>query len=171
MNYLTELLASHHDRKAFSCGNKMLDDYFHYQAGQDIKRKLAVCFVCTDQESGLVLGYYTLANNSIPQYWIPEDFKKKLPRSYENIPATLMGRLAVDTRFQGKGNGRMLLIDAFKRSYEVSKQAGSFAIVVDPVDEDAFRFYKKYGFLILPDSGKMFLPMKTVKILFDSTES
>lgn len=166
MNYLTELLASHHDRKAFSCGKKMLDDYFYYQAGQDIKRRLSVCFVYPYLEAGLVRGYYTLANNSIPQSWIPEAFTKKLPWSCKSIPTTLMGRLAVDTRFQGQGTGKMLLIDALRRSYEASEQAGSFAVVVDPVDEEASRFYEKYGFLTLPDSGKMFIPMKTVKRLF-----
>lgn len=167
MNCLTEKLASRHDRKAFSCGKKMLDDYFYNQAGQDIRRRLSVCFVYPGPEAGLVRGYYTLANNSIPQRWIPETISKKLPRSYGNIPTTLMGRLAVDTRFQGKGIGKILLIDALKRSYEASEQAGSFAVVVDPMDEEASRFYEKYGFLALPDSGKMFMPMKTVKSLFE----
>ncbi len=166
MNYLTEILALHHNRKAFSCGKKTLDDYFYYQVGQDIKRRLSVCFIYPDTKAGLVRGYYTLANNSIPQSWIPEAFTKKFPWSYKNIPTTLMGRLAVDVRFQGKGIGKMLLIDALKRSYEASQQAGSFAVVVDPVDEEASRFYEKYEFLKLPDSGKMFMPMKTVERLF-----
>lgn len=53
------------------------------------------------------------------------------------------------------------------RSYEVSKSIGSFAVVVDPIDEDTIRFYDKYGFIKLADSGKMFLPMNTIKTLFD----
>jgi hypothetical protein len=73
-----------------------------------------------------------------------------------------MGRLAVDTRFQGIGLGKLLLIDALFRSYEISKSIGSFAVVVDPLNEEAERFYPKYGFILLPDSCKMFLPMKTV---------
>ena len=60
----------------------------------------------------------------------------------------------------------MLLIDALSRSYEISKSVGSFAVVVDPLDEDAEKFYFKYGFILLPDSRKMFLPMKTIGKLF-----
>lgn len=167
MNHITETLNSGHRKNEFSCGKEMLDNYLHRQANQDIKRKLSACFVIIDQETNLLKGYYTLANNSIPQEIIPEEYKKKLPKSYSSIPATLLGRLAIDSRFQGKGIGKLLLIDALKRSYEISKTIGSFAVVVDPLDIDAERFYSKYGFIKLPDSGKMFLPMTTIRELFD----
>ena len=77
----------------------------------------------------------------------------------------MYGRLAVDKRFQGKGIGRILLIDALKRSYEISESIGSFAVVVDPIDDDAIKFYEKFGFIKLPDSGKMFIAMQTLKEL------
>ncbi|MDY0199055.1 MAG: GNAT family N-acetyltransferase [Tenuifilaceae bacterium] len=115
----------------------------------------------------LLKGYYTLANNSLSQELIPTVFIKKLPNSYKSIPTTLLGRLAIDTRFQNQGIGKLLVVDALKRSYETSKSIGSFAVVVDPIDESAERFYNKYGFIKLPDSGKMFLPMNTIKSLFE----
>jgi len=167
MNELTESLNSSHRKKEFSCGKDMLDNYLQKQANQDIKKKLSVCFVLKDEETNLLKGYYTLANNSIPQNLIPNEFKKKLPKSYTSIPTTLLGRLAIDNRFQGKGVGKLLLIDALKRSYIISKSIGSFAVIVDPLDKDAERFYDKYGFISLPDSGKMFLPMNTIKTLFE----
>lgn len=167
MNKLTENLNSNHRKKEFSCGKEMLDDYLHKQANQDIKRKLSACFVLNDIETNLLKGYYTLANNSLAQELIPEEFQKKLPSSYKSIPTTLLGRLAIDNRFQKQGVGKLLLIDALKRSYEISKSIGSFAVVVDPIDEDAERFYDKYGFIKLPDSGKMFLSMNTIKTLFE----
>lgn len=167
MKDLTEHLNSNHRKKEFSCGNVMLDDYLHKQANQDIKRKLSVCFVLVDEETNLLKGYYTLANNSISQEFIPEEFQKKLPNSYQSIPTTLLGRLAIDHRFQKQGVGKLLLIDALKKSYETSKNIGSFAVVVDPIDNDAELFYDKYGFIKLPDSGKMFLPMNTIKSLFE----
>jgi GNAT superfamily N-acetyltransferase len=83
-----------------------------------------------------------------------------------SIPTTLLGRLAIDKKQQGKGLGKILLIDALKRSYEVAHEIGSFAIVVDPIDEVAERFYEKYDFIPLPDSGKMFITIKTLKLLF-----
>ncbi|MEL6634322.1 MAG: GNAT family N-acetyltransferase, partial [Bacteroidota bacterium] len=84
------------------------------------------------------------------------------PPSYHNLPVTLMGRLAVSLNFQGQKLGELLLIDALKRSYSVSREIGSMAVVVDPVDESAIKFYEKYGFVLLPDSGKLFLAMKTI---------
>ncbi len=167
MNELTENLNSNHRKKEFSCEKEILDNYLHKQANQDIKRKLSACFVLNDKETDLLKGYYTLANNSLAQKLIPEEFQKKLPNSYKSIPTTLLGRLATDNRFKKQGVGKLLLVDALKRSYEISKSIGSFAVVVDPIDEDAERFYYKYGFIKLPDSGKMFLPMNTIKTLFE----
>jgi predicted GNAT family N-acyltransferase len=167
MSQITENLNSRHRKNEFSCGKQILDTYLHRQANQDIKRKLSACFVIIDQESNLIKGYYTLSNNSIPQKFIPKKFQKRLPKTYSFIPTTLLGRLAIDIHFQGKGIGKLLLIDALKRSFEISKSIGSFAVIVDPLDKEAEMFYDKYGFIELPDSGKMFLPMKTIKELFE----
>lgn len=169
MNEFTENLKSTHRKKEFSCGKEMLDNYLHKQANRDIKRKLSVCFVLNDKETNLIKGYYTLASNSIHQGLIPNEFQKKLPSSYKSIPTILLGRLAIDNRFQKQGLGKLLLVDALKRSCEISRSLGSYAIVVDPIDKDAEKFYNKYGFLKLPDSGKMFLPMNTIKTLFDTS--
>lgn len=167
MNPLTEVLNPKHKKKEFSCGKQILDNYLHRQANQDVKRKLSACFVIEETKSGLIQGYYTLANNSLPLSLIPADLQKKLPKSCSSIPTTLLGRLAIDCRFQGEGLGRLLLIDALYKSYEISKTVGSFAVVVDPIDKDAENFYEKYGFIKLPDSGKMFLAMQTIKNLFE----
>lgn len=166
MNQISEPLNSTHKKSNFSCGKEMLDVYIHKQANQDVKRKLSACFVINEKETNLIKGYYTLSNNSIPSKFVPNQIQKKLPRSYESIPTTLLGRLAIDNRFQGQGTGKLILIDALKRSYEISKTIGSFAVIVDPIDQDAENFYEKYGFIKLPDSGKMFLPMKTISQLF-----
>jgi GNAT superfamily N-acetyltransferase len=139
---------------------------FHKQASQDIKRKLSLCFILPDINFD-IKGYYTLSNDSIPQEDLPEEIKKKMPKSYVNLPTTLLGRLAVDKSFRGQGLGELLLLDALRRCYNVSIESiGSMAVVVDPLDLDAVGFYKKYGFIELFDSGKMFLPMKTVSALF-----
>lgn len=164
--YISEILSSDHNKKAFSCGIGMLDNYLYKQAKQDISRKLSACFVIVDTESNFLKGYYTLSNSGIPQTIIPDTFRKRLPKSYLSIPTTLLGRLAIDHRFQGKGVGKLLLLDALKRSYDSSKNVGSFAVVVDPIDRSAEGFYSRYGFIKLPHSGKMFLPMGTILKLF-----
>lgn len=167
MSQISEPLNSTHKKSDFSCGKEMLDTYIQKQANQDVKRKLSACFVINETETNLIKGYYTLSNNSVASEFIPEQIRIKLPRSYETIPTTLLGRLAIDDRFQGQGIGKLILIDALKRSYEISKTIGSFAVVVDPIDQEAENFYNKYGFIKLPDSGKMFLPMKTISQLFE----
>ena len=166
MTFLTVPLDLKLDRKKFSSGKPMLDNYFYHQASQDIRRKLSICFV--KLESLQIQGYYTLSSNSISQEQIPRDFAKRLPPAYSSLPTILLGRLAVDKKYQGQGIGKLLLVDALKRCYLSSKTIGSFAVIVDPLDEEAERFYSKYGFISIPDSGKMFLAMKTIQQLFEN---
>lgn len=167
MSYLTEPLNSKHNKESFSCGKVLLDNYFLKQAKQDIKRKLSACFVLVDKEANRISGYYTLSSNSISQNLIPDSFKKNLPKSYLSIPTILLGRLAIDKDYQGKGLGKILLIDSLKRCFDTSDSLGVFAVIVDPLDMEAERFYDKYGFIKLPDSKKMFIPMKTINELFE----
>jgi GNAT superfamily N-acetyltransferase len=162
---MIELLDKNHNRDDFDCGKALLNKYLKTQAGQDLKRKLAVCFVLSNNEKK-IQGYYTLSNNSIPLSSFPEPIRNKLPKSYIAIPSTLLGRLAIDKKYQGQGIGKILLIDALKRSYEISQEIGSFAVIVDPIDKEAEKFYKKYDFIKLPDSEKMFIAIKTLQELF-----
>lgn len=115
---------------------------------------------------GLAFFLFTLSNGSVPLSSFPEQVQKKLPKSYISIPTTLLGRLAIDITHQGNGIGKILLIDALKRSYENSHVIGSFAVVVDPIDKAAEQFYSKYDFIKLPESGKMIIAIKTLKVLF-----
>ena len=155
-------LEKYHRRDAFDCGNEQLNSYLKKQARQDSKRKLAVCFALLDNKS-LVKGYYTLSNSGINRSEVPESISSRMPPSYHQLPVTLLGRLAVDVSMRGQGMGGRLLADALKRSLQVSKtQIGSMAVIVDPIDDLAVKFYDKYGFISLSGSDKMFLPMKTI---------
>ena len=160
-------LGREHNRSSFTCGNSVLDRYFHQQVSQDMKAKVCTCFVFCEEGNSLVKGYYTLSGASIPRELIPADVQKKLPR-YPELPVTLLGRLAINKNYKGRGFGEFLLLDALKKSYEVLKTAvGSMAVIVEPIDETAKKFYAKYGFIKLPDSEKMFMAMKTIADLFD----
>jgi GNAT superfamily N-acetyltransferase len=116
-------------------------------------------------DADAIKGYYTLSASSIKRDSFPENLSKKLPLSYQDLPTVLLGRLAIDKSLQGQGYGEIMLIDALKRCFEISENLGTIAIVVDPIDEKAQRFYERYGFVQLPGSEKMFLPMKTIETL------
>jgi len=166
MSYQTILLNSSHQKNDFDCGKEMLNSYLQRQANQDMQRHLSVCFVIVSKND-LVRGYYTLSNASIERDLIPDDLKIKLPKSYSNLPVTLLGRLARDINEEGARLGETLLLDALKRCFDASATIGSLAVVVDPIDEESKNFYLNYGFILLPDSQKMFLPMKTIGYLFE----
>ena len=164
MSVKIELLNPALNKKAFRCGKEMLDNYLHVQASQDVRRKLSVVFAMFTDTT--IMGYYTLSNASIPADLVPEPIKKKMPKSYEALPVTLLGRLAIDENFKGKGLGGIMLLDALKRSFGIASQSlGSIGVIVDPIDATAVAFYEKFGFISLPDSGKMFLPMSDIASL------
>lgn len=164
MSFQVEPLDGFHERKAFACGKSSLDHYIRNQVNQDFRKKLAVCFVIADKDQK-VMGYYTLSSSSIPVETAPSAIKMKVPQGYKALPVILLGRLAVDVNWKGQGLGELLLTDAITRVFEASKKIGSMAIVADPLDEEAIRFYEKYGFMKL-SSGKMFLSLKTVLNFF-----
>lgn len=158
-----EPLGSHHVRTEFSSGVEPLDRYFRTQAGQDARKNMAAPFVLVLSD-GTIAGYYTLSATAVPAPELPADTIRKLPR-YPLIPATLLGRLAVDQRFRGQGYGRFLLADALLRS--VRSEIASFAVIVDAKDDDARRFYERESFLPFPDRPmKLFRPMADLAALF-----
>ena len=165
-SYRVEPLGKHHDRSAFSCGVEPLDRYLREQAGQDTRKRVAAPFVLCEGKSNAVLGYYTLSALSVDVGAWPADVARKLPR-YPLVPATLLGRLAIDTRLRGKGAGEHLLMDALRRALEASREVASVAVVVDAKDESALSFYERYGFVSFTDQAtKLFLPMVTIERLF-----
>lgn len=166
MPLLIEILAKKHDKGNFNCGQGLLDNYLKRQAGQDMRRYLSVCYVLNSSADNIVKGYYTLSSHAISKNDFPDQLSKKLPPNYQNIPAILLGRLAIDNSLKGKGFGEILLLDALKQCLSISETVGALAVIVDPIDENAQKFYKKHGFILLPGSGKMFLPMKTILELF-----
>ena len=165
-NFIVEPLLKKHDRAAFSCGVEPLDKYFKTQARQDVDKKAAATFVLVDQGASRVAGFYTLAATAVPLRDLPDLIAKKLPR-YPLVPATLLGRLAVDKSYRGRKLGEFLLLDALKRSLDQSKQVASTAVVVDAKNEASLGFYLKFGFIqFVDDPLRLFLPMTTVEKLF-----
>lgn len=164
--FRVEALGRQHDRSGFSCGSEPLDHYLRAQAGQDARKRVAAPFVLCEGEGNTVLGYYTLSAISVDIGEWPETVAKKLPR-YPVVPATLLGRLAIDRRFQGQGAGEYLLMDALYRSLQASRQVAALAVIVDAKDERAVAFYRRYEFIPFADQPtRLFLPLSVIEQLF-----
>ena len=148
-----------HDRAAFDSGSAQLDRYFREHVTQDVRRRVAVCFVALTDERRIA-GFYTLASASFLLADLPASLGKKLPR-YPTVPAVRLGRLAVDQMFKGQGLGGALLADALDRA--ARSEIAAYALLVDAKDESAAAFYRHHGFIPLPDTPlTLFLPLATV---------
>jgi GNAT superfamily N-acetyltransferase len=154
-----------HNHARFTCGVDSLDRYLQTQAGQDVRRRANGVFVLAGKgDKSSVLGYYTLCATALAPGDVPEAARKHIPR-YPMVSATLIGRLAVAKDRQGQRLGAILLSDALRRALVSAETVGSSMVVVDAVDEGAAAFYAAHGFVRLPDSTRLVLPMRTVERL------
>ena len=159
-----EALGPQHDRGSFVSGAEALDRYLRSQAGQDARKNMAAPFVLVLPD-GAIGGYYTLSATGVKLAEFPADITRKLPR-YPLVPATLLGRLAVDQNYQGRGYRRFLLADALFRA--VRSEIASFAVVVNAKDEAARRFYERESFLPFLDQPlRLFRPMADIAKLYE----
>ncbi|MDE2000762.1 MAG: GNAT family N-acetyltransferase [Burkholderiales bacterium] len=158
--FLLAPLDAAHDRAGFNSDSEPLNRYLREQVTQDIRRRVAACFVAL-ADGQRIAGYYTLASASLLLTDLPHNIGKMLPR-YPTVPAVRMGRLAVDQAFTGQGLGGALLADALDRA--ARSEIAAFALMVDAKNEVAVAFYRHHGFIALPDSPfSLFLPLATAK--------
>ena len=153
-----------HERAGFSSGAPELDRYIRELASQDVRRDVARVFAAVQEGSPAVLGFYSLGASSVQRERLPLAQAKHLP--HYPVPAALLGRLAVAEGMQGKGLGAFLLMDALHRVLLASQTLAVHAVMVDAKNDVAAAFYRKYGFIALPDDGRqLLLPMTTLRQL------
>jgi ribosomal protein S18 acetylase RimI-like enzyme len=145
-------LDPNHDRTAFDCGVEPLNRYLLTQATQDLRRGLALPYVATFPPAASIVGYFTLSAASIDLGDLPETVRRKLPGGAV-LGAGLLGRLAVDRRYQGRGVAEHMLMAAIDYSFARSPLA-CVALVVDAISPAAADFYARYGFIQLPDGAR-----------------
>lgn len=150
-----------HDRAGFDCGKQALNDFLQTRAAKHQVQRISRTFVLTDSsEPRRILGYYSLSNCQIAREELEAQEAKALPR--HPVPAVMLARLAVDRNQQGKRYGLWLLMDALKRCVLVGQQSGVYALVVDAKDDEARRFYARYGFVPIIDRPMtLYLPLET----------
>lgn len=158
-----ELLTTFHDRRNFSCGEPALDEYLHRLARQHAESKISRTYVGAKGER--VLGYYSLAMSAICKERLPEQHQKRFP-NYP-VPVARLARLGVDQRQQGKGLGKLLLMDALYRCYRLSDEIGSVGVIVDAKHERAQNFYRQFNFEAFPETPlTLWLPIAAIARLF-----
>ncbi len=164
MHWVIERLAKKHDRSAFDCGQTALNDWLLLRASQFEKKDLARTFVAVTPTTTVVNGFYALAMHHVRFEVVPEDQVRGLPKI--DIPVVLLGRLAVDVKLQGLGLGEYLLMDALRRTEQLSQQMGIRAVEVDAIDDRARIWYLKFGFVpLLDDPHHLFLPLQIIRKL------
>ena len=150
-------LDASHDVERFDCDKPPLNDWLKSRAAKNEGRASRTFVVCENRN---VIGYYCLASGAVKHEGAPGKLRKNMP---EPIPAFVIGRLAVDKQYQGRGIGAGLLKDALKRALSASKEIGARCVLVHAIDDDAIPFYLTYGFKPFPtDSRTMYLPMQDI---------
>ncbi|MGB0843318.1 MAG: GNAT family N-acetyltransferase [Alphaproteobacteria bacterium] len=148
------------NRTDFDCGSKALNHYFGMQVSQDVKRKVAKCFIAIDKNSDQIAGFYTLCACNVRLQALPREWQKKLPK-YPDVPSALIGRLAIDISYQGKKVGSGLIFDAMQRA--LRSEVAVHSLVVEAKDERAVSFYLHHGFQQDRENpNKLFIPFSVL---------
>lgn len=134
-------LTPDHEIEAFTSGVSELDNWLKKRARANEKNGASRTFVLCDKRT--VVGYYSLATTSILHSTATGKVRRNMP---DPIPAVLIGRLALDKAYQGKGNGVGLLQDAVLRIARASQTIGIRAILVHAKSDNAKTFYEHFGF-------------------------
>jgi len=142
-----EPVGAQHRLEGFDCGKPALNDWLLRHARQAQGSGSAKTFVVADDD-GRVAGYFSLTVGQIDTLEAPERLRKGMGQY--PLPVVILARLAVSAQDQGRGIGLGLLQDAIRRTMLIAEQAGIRAMLTHPIDEDAARFYIRFGFVASP---------------------
>jgi GNAT superfamily N-acetyltransferase len=161
-----ERLTSDHDVAQFRNGkHPSLDDWLHERALTSEGLSARTYVICASNKSKRVVGYYAISTAMEERIALPKaKLRKGMP---EQIPLLLIGRLAVDEAYQGRGLGTDLLSDALRRCLAASEIAGVRGVITHAIDDAAVSFYVRHGFMASPLGERvMLMPIETILALF-----
>lgn len=142
-----EPLAPRHRLEDFDCGKSALNDWLLRHARQAQGSGSAKTFIVADDD-GRVAGYFSLTVGQVDTLEVPQRFRKGMGQY--PLPVVILARLAVSAQYQGRRVGFGLLQDAIRRTLQIAEQAGIRAMLTHPMDEEAARFYIRFGFIASP---------------------
>ena len=144
-------ITKHDDTSTFDCGKPSLTSWLQIRAIRNEAGGASRTFVSIDDETDRIAGYYCLAASSLRSEAAPGGLRRNMP---DPIPVVLIGRLAVDSAFQGSGLGAGLLQDALLKSIEAARLVGARAVIVYALDDEAVTFYERFGFSLIPETAR-----------------
>ena len=142
-----EPISPAHDLSQFESSEQSLDDWLRRRAWRNESRGASRTYVVCSSPDNRVVGYYCLATGAVEHAVAPGRIRRNMP---EPIPVMVIGRLAVDRSWQGRGLGQAMLRDAILRTIGAAQIAGIRAILVHAISEPARRFYQRAGFHASP---------------------
>ena len=131
----------------FDCGRESMNQWFRRHAKRNQRAGVSRTTVFADATTGTIAGYVTLSAAQIEREHLPKASRRSRP---ESIPGILLGQLAVDRRFQGRGYARQLLFYALNTCVALSREVGCFGVTTHPLDDGVRAFYRRFGFEDLP---------------------
>ena len=149
-----EPLAAQHLLEGFDCGKPALNDWLLRHARQAQGSGSAKTFVVVEDDAR-VAGYFSLTVGQVDTLEAPERIRKGMGQY--PLPVVILARLAVSSHDQGRGIGFGLLQDAIRRTVLIAEQAGIRAMLTHPIDDEAAKFYTRFGFIASPLREQQFL--------------
>ncbi len=141
------VLKATHDLSRFQSDEAALDGWLRQRASSNLELGASRTYVVCPVGSDVVVGFYSLSMGQVLALDVPGSMRRNMPN---NIPAVILGRLAVDEKWQGKGIARGLLADAIKRSLRASSEIATRLVIVHAISTRAEMFYLHHGFVRLP---------------------
>lgn len=153
-------LTADHDLSGVDCGNDELDVWLRDHALASQRADLARTYLVLEEEA--VAAYVSLTTGSVRPETVPKRYARGLPRY--PIPTILIARLAVDRRHQRNRLGSRLLAEALRRAAQTSDVTAARLVVVDAIDDDAAEFYRRWGFIAVPENPhRLFRKIRDVR--------
>lgn len=142
-----EPLSARHCTAEFCCAEPGLNEWLKKRALKNHSNGISRVYVVSDKETQQVIAYYCLSTGSVQRNMAPGAYRRNAP---ESLPVIILGRLAVDQAWAGKGLGAALLKDAIYRTENIAHQVGVRALMVQALDDNARNFYIKFAFVPSP---------------------
>jgi len=156
------------ERDSFDCGQETLNAWFQRNAWRNQQAGVSRTSVLVHSETSKVVGYVSLTVGEVRREFLPKARQRNMP---DPIPIFLLGQLAIDQRWQGKGLSEVLLSHAIVTAIEAGKNVGSFALVTHPLNDSVRRLYADRGFIDLPGDPKGAMYIRLTDLALSLSES